>query len=79
VGLTSAARAQRIGTHSRQRCIAALRLCGPVTRRRSEGTTEALPPLPTRVENLLQVIGIAIFVALRVGAAVILIKQNVRR
>jgi hypothetical protein len=44
-----------------------------------EGTTEAVPPGTARVESLLETVGIAIFVALLVGAAVILIRQNRRR
>jgi hypothetical protein len=38
-----------------------------------------VPPGTARVESLLETVGIAIFVALLVGAAVILIRQNRRR
>jgi hypothetical protein len=44
-----------------------------------EGTTEALPPGTARVENLLETVGIVIFLALLVGAAVILIRRNRNR
>jgi hypothetical protein len=44
-----------------------------------EGTTEALPPGTARAGNLLETVGIAIFIALLVGAAIILIRQNRRR
>jgi hypothetical protein len=51
----------------------------PATQEFGEGTTEAVPPGTARVESLLETVGIAIFVALLVGAAVILIRQNRRR
>ena len=44
-----------------------------------DGTTEAVPPGTTRVGNLLEMLGIAIFAALLIGAAVILIRRNRRR
>ncbi|MBJ6128531.1 hypothetical protein [Microvirga splendida] len=44
-----------------------------------ERATEALPPGTARVGNLLEIVGVVIFVALLVGAAVILIRQNRRR
>jgi hypothetical protein len=51
----------------------------PATQAIGEGTTEALPPGTTRVESLIETVGIAIFVALLGGAAVILIQRNRRR
>jgi hypothetical protein len=51
----------------------------PATQEIGEGATEALPPGTTRVESLLETVGIAIFVVLRGGAAVILIQRNRRR
>ena len=37
---------------------------------------ELSPPETARVENLLEVVGIAIYVAVLVGAATILIREN---
>ena len=51
----------------------------PATPGIGEGTTEALPPGTARVGNLLETVGIVIFLALLVGAAVILIRQNRNR
>ena len=51
----------------------------PATAMIGEGTTEALPPGTARVGNLLETVGIVIFLALLVGAAVILIRQNRNR
>ena len=51
----------------------------PATAGIGEGTTEALPPGTARAGNLLEIVGIAIFIALVVGAAVILIRQKRRR
>jgi hypothetical protein len=51
----------------------------PATPGIGEGTTEALPPGTARVGNLLETVGIVIFLALLVGAAVILIRQNRKR
>jgi hypothetical protein len=51
----------------------------PATPEIGEGTTEALPPGTARVENLLETVGIVIFLALLVGAAVILIRRNRNR
>ena len=44
-----------------------------------EGITEAAPPGVARVANLLEVVGTAIFLALLVGAACILIRRSRRR
>ena len=44
-----------------------------------KGATEALPPGTARVGTLLEMVGVAIFVALLVGAAVILIRKSRRR
>lgn len=41
-----------------------------------EGELEPSPPGTARVESLLEVVGIAIFVGLLVGAATILIREN---
>ena len=51
----------------------------PATPGIGEGTTEASPPGTARVGNLLETVGIAIFLALLIGAAAILIQQNRRR
>jgi hypothetical protein len=51
----------------------------PATPEIGGGSTGALPPGTARVGNLLETVGIAIFVALLIGAAAILIRQNRRR
>jgi hypothetical protein len=45
----------------------------------SEGTTKASPAGTARVESMLETVGLAIFVALLVGAAIVLIQPNRRR